>query len=52
MLKVITEYSELDERQLMDIYSESNMDNTSYFYPNERDRQKALQLVERFRAGV
>ena len=47
MLKIITNYSELDERQVMDIYSESNLDNTSYFYPDECDKKKALQLVER-----
>ncbi|MDC7295418.1 GNAT family N-acetyltransferase [Butyrivibrio sp. DSM 10294] len=46
MLRKIMKYSDLDERKLMDIYSESNYDNTEYFYPDEKDKEKAVKLVE------
>ncbi|SDB68867.1 GNAT family N-acetyltransferase [Butyrivibrio sp. INlla16] len=46
MLRKIMKYSDLDERKLMDIYTESNFENTEYFYPDETDKNKAVKLVE------
>ena len=46
MLLKITEYAGLDERKLMDVYSESNSENTDYFYPDEADKQAAVRMVE------
>ena len=46
MLRKITEYGDLDERKLMDIYSESNYENTDYFFPEETDKEKAVRQVE------
>lgn len=46
MLLRITSYSELDNRMLMDIYSESNFENTDYFYPDETDKNAAVAMVE------
>ena len=46
MLLRITGYDGLDERKLMDIYSESNTDNTEYFFPGEADRDLAVRKVE------
>lgn len=46
MLIKITSYSELDERSLMDIYAESNLENTEYFCPGETDRAAAVSQVE------
>lgn len=46
MLLKITEYRELDERKLMDVYAESNFENTEYFYPDEPDKRAAVQKVE------
>lgn len=34
-------------RQLMDVYSESNLENTDYFYPELTDKEAAVRLVER-----
>ena len=45
MLIRITEYGDLDERKLMDIYSESNYENTDYFFPEEPDKEKAVRQV-------
>lgn len=42
----ITSYSDVRERDLMDIYAESNLDNTDYFYPDESNKLKAVRLVE------
>ena len=39
MLLTITEYKDLDKRKLMDIYSESNYENTDFFYPDEADKE-------------
>ncbi|MCR4832795.1 MAG: hypothetical protein K5900_04400 [Butyrivibrio sp.] len=36
MLRKITKYSDLDERKLMNIYSESNIENAEYFFPDEK----------------
>ena len=46
MLLVIEEYCDLNERKLMDIYSESNFENTDYFFPDETDKKLAAQKVE------
>ena len=46
MLLRITRYSDVDERKLMDIYSESNDENTEYFFPEETDKDKAVRQVE------
>ena len=46
MLLRVTEYQNLDERKLMDIYAESNYENTNYFYPDETDKSIAIQKVE------
>lgn len=46
MLLKITSGSELDERQLMDVYSESNRENTAFFYPEETDKEVAVRKVE------
>ena len=46
MLLRISNYSELDERQLMDVYAESNYENTDYFYPEEENKAVAVRMVE------
>lgn len=46
MLLRITNYSYLDAGKLMDIYAESNLENTDYFYPDETDKDAALKKVE------
>ena len=46
MLIRITEYQKLNTRKLMDVYSESNYENTDYFYPDETDKDAAVQRVE------
>ena len=46
MLLKITEYRDLDKRKLMDVYSESNFENTDYFYPDEEDKDLAVRMVE------
>lgn len=46
MLKKITEFRELDARGLMDVYSESNYENTDYFFPDEADKASAVEKVE------
>ena len=46
MLHRITCFSDVNERKLMDIYTESNYENTEYFYPDERDKEKAVKKVE------
>ena len=46
MLLRITKYSDLDERKLMDIYAESNLENTDYFFPDETDKEAAVKNVE------
>lgn len=47
MLIRITNYNEIDQRKLMDIYSESNFENTDYFFPEEKDKDKAVKQVEK-----
>ena len=46
MLKEVTDYQDLDTRKLMDVYSESNYENTDYFFPDEPDKDAAVQKVE------
>ena len=46
MLKRITEYQKVDTRKLMDVYSESNYENTEYFFPDETDKEAAVKRVE------
>lgn len=47
MVLTITNYKDLDVRKLMDVYSESNYENTAYFYPDETDKDVAVQKVEK-----
>ena len=46
MLLRIMKYCDLDERKLMDVYSESNYENTDYFFPDEADKNAAVRKVE------
>ena len=46
MLITITEYRNLDAGKLMEVYSESNFENTDYFYPDEPDKEAAVRKVE------
>ena len=46
MLKKIKEYSEIDAGKLMDVYAESNLENTDYFFPEETDKEAAVRKVE------
>jgi len=39
MLLKIEQYCDLNERKLMDIYSESNFENTDYFFPDEENKE-------------
>ena len=46
MLLKIEKYRDLNRRKLMDIYNESNFENTDYFFPNETNKETAVQKVE------
>lgn len=46
MLIEIKEWGSVNERKLMDIYHESNMENKDYFYPDIADKDDALRKVE------
>ena len=46
MLLRIMNYDDLDVRKLMEIYVESNLENTDYFYPDETDKDLAVRKVE------
>ena len=46
MLLRISRFDDLDERKLMDIYSESNFENTDYFFPDLEDKKEAVRKVE------
>lgn len=46
MLIKITEYRKVDTGKLMDVYAESNFENTDFFYPDETDKEAAVQKVE------
>lgn len=46
MLLKILKYCDLNERMLMDVYAESNFENTDYFFPDEENKELAVQKVE------
>lgn len=46
MLLQITRYADLDERKLMDLYAEGNLENTDWFFPEIRDKAEAVRKVE------
>ena len=46
MLIKITSFDALDTRKLMDVYAESNLLNTDYFYPEMQDKAEAVRRVE------
>ena len=46
MLLKITRYEDLDGRKLMDVYAESNFENTDYFFPDIKDKEEAVKKVE------
>ena len=46
MMITITEFEDVDARKLMDIYAESNYENTDYFFPDEPDKDVAVRMVE------
>ena len=46
MIIEINTFDQVDRRKLMDIYRESNTENTDYFYPDVSDKDEALQKVE------
>ena len=46
MLLKIEKYCDLNKRKLMDIYAESNFENTDYFFPDESDKETAVRKVE------
>ena len=46
MLLKITDGQALDERRLMDVYAESNLENTDFFCPEEPDKEAAVRMVE------
>lgn len=46
MLLKITDFAHLDARKLMDVYAESNLENTDYFFPEEPDKKIAVSRVE------
>ena len=48
MLLRIKKYSEINERKLMDIYAEGNLENVEYFYPEETDKNIGVKKVEGF----
>ena len=46
MLLKITDGQALDERRLMDVYAESNLENADFFCPEEPDKEAAVRMVE------
>lgn len=46
MILRIEKYGDIDQRRLMDLYSESNLENTDYFYPDIEDKAWAVGKVE------
>lgn len=46
MILEITSMQDLDQRKLMDIYSEGNLENTDFFYPEIKDKKLAVEKVE------
>ncbi len=45
-LHIVTEYAELDGPRLMEVYAESNLENTDYFFPEMEDKALAVKKVE------
>ena len=39
-------YEDLDPAKLMEVYAESNLENTDYFYPDVTDKTEAVRMVE------
>lgn len=46
MLLRFDRFSDLDPRKLMDVYAESNLENTEYFCPDVQDKAEAVKIVE------
>ena len=46
MLLRITDAREIDGRKLMDVYAESNFENTDRFFPDEKDKEAAVRMAE------
>lgn len=46
MLIKITEADKIDDKKLMAVYSEGNIENAEYFYPQIEDRAEAVKMVE------
>ena len=46
MLLRFTNFTDLDQRKLMDLYAESNFENTDYFFPDLADKAEAVRKVE------
>jgi ribosomal protein S18 acetylase RimI-like enzyme len=47
MIYRITKFEEIDSQKLMAIYREGNEENAEYFYPDEKDKAKAIRMVEK-----
>ena len=46
MLLRFEHFSDIDPRKLMDIYAESNYENTDFFFPELEDKIEAVKRVE------
>ena len=46
MLHIISSYAQLDGRRLMEVYGESNLENTDCFFPDLADKALAVKKVE------
>ncbi|MBR4435881.1 MAG: GNAT family N-acetyltransferase [Clostridia bacterium] len=46
MLKRITQFKDIDQRKLMDIYLKGNLEEAEYQYPEIEDKQEAARLIE------
>ena len=46
MLIEIRGWNQIDERKLMDIYHEGNIENIAYFYPDAVNRDEAFRKIE------
>ncbi len=45
-LQIFTSYTDLDGPRLMEVYAESNYENTDYFFPELEDKALAVRKVE------
>ena len=45
-LQIFTSYADLDGPRLMEVYAESNRENTDYFFPELQDKALAVRKVE------